>query len=103
MIIDRPTKSVHSIPIGETYTMEQLTRLYVKEIVSRHGEPISIIPDRDSHFTSTHWQSLQDSSGSKLDMSNAYHPRTDGQSKRMIQTLEDMLRAYVIDFGNGWD
>ncbi|GJW97027.1 reverse transcriptase domain-containing protein [Tanacetum coccineum] len=83
--------------------METLTRLYIKEIVSRHGVPISIILDRDSHFTSRFWQSLQNALGTQLDMSTAYHPETDGQSERTIQTLEDMLRACVIDFGKGWD
>ncbi|GJV26343.1 putative reverse transcriptase domain-containing protein [Tanacetum coccineum] len=83
--------------------METLTRLYIKEIVSRHGVPISIISDRDSHFTSRFWQSLQNALGTQLDMSTAYHPETDGQSERTIQTLEDMLRACVIDFGKGWD
>nr|GEW08327.1 putative reverse transcriptase domain-containing protein [Tanacetum cinerariifolium] len=71
--------------------------------VSRHGVPISIISDRDSHFTSKFWQSLQDALGTQLDMSMAYHPETDGQSKRTIQTLEDMLRACVIDFGKEWE
>ncbi|GJV84349.1 putative reverse transcriptase domain-containing protein [Tanacetum coccineum] len=83
--------------------METLTRLYIKEIVSRHGVPISIISDHDSHFTSRFWQSLQSALGTQLDMSTAYHPETDGQSERTIQTLEDMLRAYVIDFGKGWE
>ncbi|GJT78402.1 putative reverse transcriptase domain-containing protein [Tanacetum coccineum] len=83
--------------------METLTRLYIKEIVSRHGVPISIISDRDSHFTSRFWQSLQNALGTQLDMSTTYHPETDGQSERTIQTLEDMLRACVIDFGKGWD
>ncbi|GJZ34637.1 putative reverse transcriptase domain-containing protein [Tanacetum coccineum] len=78
-------------------------RLYIKEIVSRHGVPISIISDRDNHFTSRFWQSLQNALGTQLDMSTAYHPETDGQSERTIQTLEDMLRACVIDFGKGWD
>ncbi|GJX47221.1 putative reverse transcriptase domain-containing protein [Tanacetum coccineum] len=82
--------------------METLTRLYIKEIVSRHGVPISIISDHDSHFTSRFWKSLQNALGTQLDMSTAYHPETDGQSERTIQTLEDMLRAYVIDFGKGW-
>ncbi|GJS83563.1 putative reverse transcriptase domain-containing protein [Tanacetum coccineum] len=72
-------------------------------IFSRHGVPISIISDRDSHFTSRFWQSLQNALGTQLDMSTAYHPETDGQSERTIQTLEDMLRACVIDFGKGWD
>nr|GEU53439.1 putative reverse transcriptase domain-containing protein [Tanacetum cinerariifolium] len=59
--------------------------------------------DRDSHFTSIFWQSLQNALGTQLDMSTAYHPETDGQSKRTIQTLEDMLRACAIDFGKGWE
>ncbi|GJY66685.1 putative reverse transcriptase domain-containing protein [Tanacetum coccineum] len=83
--------------------METLTRLYIKEIVSRHGVPISIISDHDSHFTSRFWQSLKNALGTQLDMSEAYHPETDGQSERTIQTLEDMLRACFIDFRKGWE
>ncbi|GJZ30604.1 reverse transcriptase domain-containing protein [Tanacetum coccineum] len=83
--------------------METLTRLYIKEIVSRHGVLISIISNRDSHFTSRFWKSLQSALGTQLDMSTAYHPETDGQSERTIQTLKDMLRACVIDFGKGWE
>ncbi|GJY34637.1 putative reverse transcriptase domain-containing protein [Tanacetum coccineum] len=81
VIVDHLTKSAHFLPMWETDSTEKLTRLYMKEIVARHGIPVSIISDRDSHFTS----------------------RTDGQSERTIQTLEDMLRACVIDFENGWD
>ncbi|GJU17289.1 putative reverse transcriptase domain-containing protein [Tanacetum coccineum] len=83
--------------------METLKRLYIKEIVSQHGVPISIISDRSSHFTSKFWQSLQKALDTQLDMSTAYHPEMDGQSERTIQTLEDMLRACVIDFGKGWE
>ncbi|GJT41386.1 putative reverse transcriptase domain-containing protein [Tanacetum coccineum] len=83
--------------------METLIRLYMKEIVSRHGVPISIISDRDSHFISRFLQSLQNALGTQLDMSTAYHPKTDGQSERTIQILENMLRACVIDFGKGWE
>ncbi|GJS78567.1 putative ribonuclease H-like domain-containing protein [Tanacetum coccineum] len=103
VIVDRLTKSAHFIPTRETDSMETLTRLYIKEIVSRYGVPISIIFDRDSHFTSRFWKSLQSDLGTQLDMSTAYHPETDGQSKRTIQTLEDMLRVCVIDFGKGWE
>ncbi|GKA78473.1 reverse transcriptase domain-containing protein [Tanacetum coccineum] len=84
-------------------SMETLTRLYIKEIASRHGVSISIISDHDNHFTSRFWQSLQNALGTQLDMSTVYHPKTDGQSERTIQTLEDMLRVCVIDFGKGWD
>ncbi|GJW22656.1 putative reverse transcriptase domain-containing protein [Tanacetum coccineum] len=102
-IVDRLTKSAHFIPTRETYSMETLTRLYIKEIVSQYGVSISIISDHDSHFMSRFWQSLQSALGTQLDMSATYHPKTDGQSERTIQTLEDMLRDCVIDFGKGWE
>ncbi|GJR47264.1 reverse transcriptase domain-containing protein [Tanacetum coccineum] len=87
VIVDRLTKSAHFIPTRATDSMETLTRLYIKEIVSRHGVPISIISETITL------------SFIVMDMSTAYHPETDGQSERTIQTLEDMLRACVIDFG----
>ena len=79
--------------------MERLTTLFLKEVVSKHGVQTSIISDRDARFTSHFWQSLHKSLGTRLDMSTAYRPQTDGQSERTIQTLEDMLRECVIDFG----
>ncbi|GJT66743.1 putative reverse transcriptase domain-containing protein [Tanacetum coccineum] len=85
----------------ETDSMEKLTRQYLKEVVSRHGVPVLIISDRDSKFASHFWRSLNKALGTQLDMSTAYHPQTDGQSERTIQTLEDMLRACVMDFGKG--
>ncbi|GJX37363.1 putative reverse transcriptase domain-containing protein [Tanacetum coccineum] len=103
VIVDRLTKSAHFLPVKTTDSMEKLTQLYLKEIVCRHGVPISIISDRDSKFASRFWRSLQGALGTQLDMSTAYHPQTDGQSERTIQTLEDMLRACVIDFGGSWD
>ncbi|GJY34725.1 reverse transcriptase domain-containing protein [Tanacetum coccineum] len=93
VIVDRLTKSAHFLPMKKTDTMEKPTKLYLKEIVYRHGVPISIISDRDSHFTLRSWKLLQKALGMNLDMSTAYHPQTDGQSERTIQTLEDMLRA----------
>ncbi|GJU60565.1 putative reverse transcriptase domain-containing protein [Tanacetum coccineum] len=85
-----------------TNLMDKLARMYLKEVVTRHGIPVSIIYDRDSRFASNFWRSLQNTLGTNLDMSTAYHPQTDGQSKRTIQTLKDMLRACAIDFGKGW-
>ncbi|GJV63777.1 putative reverse transcriptase domain-containing protein [Tanacetum coccineum] len=98
-------KAEHQKPSSllETDSMEKLTRKYLKEIVSGHGVPVSIISDRDSRFTSHFWQSLQEALRTQLDMSTAYHPQTDGQSERTIQTLEAMLCACVIDFGKSWD
>ncbi|GJV93344.1 putative reverse transcriptase domain-containing protein [Tanacetum coccineum] len=78
--------------------LRKLARMYLKEVVTRHGIPVSIICDRDPRFASNFWRSLQKDLGTNLDMSTAYHPQTDGQSERTIQTLKDMLRACVIDF-----
>nr|GEY85323.1 hypothetical protein [Tanacetum cinerariifolium] len=158
VIIDRLTKSAYFLPMKKTDTMEKLTQLYLKEIVYRHGVPISIILDRDRHFTSRFWKSLQKALGitldmkliremtekivqiknqllatrrrqksytdrrtkplefeigdmrslqkalgTNLDMSTAYHPQTDDQSERTIQTLEDMLRSCMIDFRSRMD
>ncbi|GKE60958.1 reverse transcriptase domain-containing protein [Tanacetum coccineum] len=74
VIVDRLTKSAHFLPIKKTDKMEILTRLYLKEVVSRHGVPVSIIFHRDSRFTSCFWQSLQKALGTRLDISTAYHP-----------------------------
>ncbi|GJW34789.1 putative reverse transcriptase domain-containing protein [Tanacetum coccineum] len=102
MIVDRLTKSATFVAIRETDRLEKLARLYLKEVVMRHGIPVSIICDRDPRFTSHFWRSLQKALGTNLDMSTAYHPQTNGRSERNIQTLEDMLHACAIDFGKGW-
>ncbi|GJT59787.1 putative reverse transcriptase domain-containing protein [Tanacetum coccineum] len=103
VIVDRLTKSAHFLAIREDYSTEKLAKIYIDEIVARHGVPVSIISDRDGRFTSRCWQTVQKALGTRLDMSTAYHPQTDRQSERTIQTLEDMLRACVIDFGGSWD
>nr|GFA78693.1 hypothetical protein [Tanacetum cinerariifolium] len=102
VIVDRLTKSAIFTPIRETDPMGKLARIYLKEVVTRHEIPVSIISDRDPRFASNFWRSLQNTLGTRLDMSTAYHPKTDDQSERTIQTLEDMLRACAIDFGKGW-
>ncbi|GJU25532.1 putative reverse transcriptase domain-containing protein [Tanacetum coccineum] len=104
VIVDRLTKSAKSAiftPMRETDPLDKLARMYLKEVVTRHGIPVSIICDRDPRFASNFWRSLQNALGTNLDMSTAYHPQTDGQSERTIQTLEDMMRACAIDFGKG--
>ncbi|GJV38876.1 putative reverse transcriptase domain-containing protein, partial [Tanacetum coccineum] len=103
VIVDRLTKSAHFLAVREDYKTKRLARLYINKIVARYGVPVSIISDRDSYFTSRLWQSLQKALGTRLDLSTAYHPETDGQSERTIQTLEDMLIACAIDFGGNWD
>ncbi|GJY33161.1 putative reverse transcriptase domain-containing protein [Tanacetum coccineum] len=103
VIVDRLTRFAHFLPMKETDSMEKLTRQYLKEVVSRHGVPVLIMYDQDSKFTSHFLKSLNEALSTQLDMSMAYHPQTDGQRERTIQTLEDMLRACVIDFGKVWD
>ncbi|KAD5508301.1 hypothetical protein E3N88_16004 [Mikania micrantha] len=100
-----PTDQVSTFPLQtrKTIKWEKLARSYVKGVASRNGVPISIISDQDIRFTTNFGKSLQKSLGTRLDMSTAYHPPTDGQSERTIQTLEDMLRACVVDFGNSWE
>ena len=78
--------------------MLSLAQTFVNEIASRHGQPVSITSDRDSRFISGFWKTLHESMGTKLQFSTAYHLQTDGQSERTIQTLEDMLKACVLDF-----
>ncbi|GKD13505.1 putative reverse transcriptase domain-containing protein [Tanacetum coccineum] len=99
VIVDRLTESAHFLPMRENDSMDKLTRLYLKEVVTRHGIPVSIIYDRDGRFMSNFLRSFHKALGTRLDMSTAYHPQTDGQSKKTIHTLEDMLRACVINFG----
>ncbi|GJZ73184.1 putative reverse transcriptase domain-containing protein [Tanacetum coccineum] len=96
--VNTPGKMMRAV--HEDYKMERFARSYINEIVARHGVPVSIISDR---IASRFWQSLQKTLGTQLDLSIAYHPQTDGQSERTIQTLEDMLRACAIDFGGNWD
>ena len=74
VVVDRLTKFAHFLPIQEDYGIERLARIYIDEIVVCHRVPISIIPHRDSHFTSRFWRSLQKALGTQLDLSNAYHP-----------------------------
>ncbi|GJV29572.1 putative reverse transcriptase domain-containing protein [Tanacetum coccineum] len=94
---------ITKFPRTSNFKMDRLARLYLNEIVARHGVPISIISDRDGRFTSQFWQSMQDALRTRFDMSTAYHPQNDGQSEHTIQTLEDMLRSCVINFGGSWD
>ncbi|GJW91733.1 putative reverse transcriptase domain-containing protein [Tanacetum coccineum] len=103
VIVDKLTKLAHFLAMREDSSTERLAKLYIDEIVARHGVPMSIISDRDGRFTSRCWKIVQKALGTRLDMSTAYHPQMDGKNVRTIQTLEDMLRACVIDFGGNWD
>ncbi|KAJ9547559.1 hypothetical protein OSB04_020102 [Centaurea solstitialis] len=103
VIVDRLTKSALFLPVRESYSMDRWAQFYIDEVVSRHGVPVKIISDRDSRFTSKFLSAFQRELETHHAFSTAYHPQTDGQSERTIQTLEDMLRACVLEFGGSWD
>ncbi|XP_075515437.1 uncharacterized protein LOC142550084 [Primulina tabacum] len=101
VIVDRLSKSAHYIPYDRTCTYKKMAKMYIDHVVRLHGVPVTIVSDHDPRFASKFWGSLQSALGSKLAMSTAYHRQTDGQSQRTIQTLEDMLRAVVMDYSGG--
>nr|AAL31683.1 putative polyprotein [Oryza sativa Japonica Group]ABF97729.1 retrotransposon protein, putative, Ty3-gypsy subclass [Oryza sativa Japonica Group] len=98
VIIDRLTKTARFIPVKTTYTGAQLAELYMTRIVCLHGVPKTIISDRGTQFTSHFWQKQHYELGSYLDFSTTFHPQTGGQTKRLNQTLEDIIRACALDF-----
>ncbi|KAH0773625.1 hypothetical protein KY290_010762 [Solanum tuberosum] len=103
VVVDRLTKSAHFIPVRVDYNMQQLAKVYVKEIVRLHRVPLSIILDCGMQFTSKFWGKLHEKLGTQLTFSIAFHPQSDGQPERTIQVLEGILRACVIHFGGHWD
>ena len=103
MIVDRLTKSAHFLAMRMTFTLERFCWLYIREIVRLHGVPVSIVLDRDRRFMAHFWKSFQKAMGTRLTMSIAFHPQTDGQSERTIQVLEDMLRACVLGHKGSWE
>jgi hypothetical protein len=103
VIVDRLTKSAHFVPMKDTWNKNQLALAYRQHVLRLHGVPKDIVSDRDARFISHFWQTLQESLGTTLNMSTAFHPATDGQTERTIQTLEDMLRACVLEFGGHWE
>ena len=103
VIVDRLTKFPHFLLVRLDYSMDRLAELYVNEIVRLHGIPLSIVFDHDPRFTSKFWKELQSALGTRLNFSTTFLPQTNGQSERVIQVLEDMLRGCVLDFLESWD
>src|SRR4051812_42681646 len=103
VVIDRFSKIAHILPVKETITASQLAALYIARIVSLHCIPLEISSDRGSLFTSRYWTSFMEAFGTRLNLSTAYHPQSQGQLEPVNQVLEDMLRACVISFGMKWE
>nr|GEV74969.1 putative nucleotidyltransferase, ribonuclease H [Tanacetum cinerariifolium] len=103
VVVDRLTKSAHFLPIRKDYSVSRLAEIFQQEIVRLHGTPSAIVLDRDPRFVSRFWKGLQKAWGTRLKFSTAFHPQTDGQSERTIQTLEDMLRSCALEWTGNWD
>nr|KYP69861.1 Transposon Ty3-I Gag-Pol polyprotein [Cajanus cajan] len=103
VIVDKLTKSANFLPINIRYSLEKLIELYIREIVRLYGVPSSIISNRDPRCASRFWGSLHHALGAKLRLNSTYHPQTDGKLERTIQSLEDLLRACVLEDSGSWD
>jgi len=103
VFVDTFSKMVHLAPTKTSATAPDTARIFFDQVIKLHGLPKSIVSDRDAKFTSRFWKSLFQTMGTKLAMSTAFHPQTDGQTERANRTLEDMLRAFVSYRQNDWD
>jgi hypothetical protein len=103
VIVDRLTKIAHFLPVHTTQKTEKYVEIYIHQIVRLHGIPRTIVLDREASFVARFWEQLQKSLGTTVIRNSAYHPQTDGQTERVNQILEDMLRACVIHYGKDWD
>jgi hypothetical protein len=103
VIVDRLTKCTLFLPIKKTDLVDKLAKIYVNKVVRLYGVLTSIVSDRDPIFTSRLWPSIQRALGINLSISTVFHPQTDGQSKRVIQILEDLLRECALEFGGNWE
>jgi transposase InsO family protein len=102
-VVDRLTKTAHFIAVNNTYSAKDYAEIYLDRIVRLHGIPKTIISDRGPQFIARFWEQLHENLGTKLIRSFAYHRQTDGQTERVNQIVEDMLRACIIHFDKSWD
>jgi hypothetical protein len=103
VVVDKLSKSAHFIPVKSTCKAIDIAQVFMKEIFKLHGMPKEIVSDRDTKFTSNFWKSLMVGLDTKLLFNTAYHPQTDGQTERVNQILEDMLRMHVMHQPKKWE
>eukprot|EP00253_Pinus_taeda_P010727 PITA_10727 len=103
VVVDKLSKVAHFIPVQSTYKAVQIAHVFMQNIFRLHGLPKTIISDRDVKFTSAFWRALFAELGTQLNFSTAYHPQTDGQTERVNQIVEDMLRACVMQKPAQWE
>ena len=103
VVVDRLTKVAHFNPVKTTYTSAKLAKIYMTRSVCPHGVPRTIVSDRGTQFTSKFWHQLHRTLETRLEFSTTFHPQTNGQTERVNQILEDMLRACALHYGSSWD
>ena len=103
VVVDKLTKASHFIPVNSTHKTDDIAKIFMKEIFRLHGLPKAIVSDIYPKFTSNFWKGLFTYLGTKLNFSTSYHPQTDGQTERVNQVLEDMLRMYLMDKPSKWE
>eukprot|EP00253_Pinus_taeda_P032874 PITA_32874 len=103
VVVDKLSKAAHFIPVQSTYKAAQIAHIFMQNVFKLHGLPKTIISDRDVKFTLAFWRTLFFELGTQLNFSTAYHPQTDGQTERVNQVVEDMLRAYVMQQPMLWE
>ena len=102
-VVDKLTKAMHFIPVKYTHKTDDIAKIFMNEIFKLHGLLKAIVSDQDVKFTFNFWKGLFTYLGTKLNFSTAYHPQTNGQTERVNQVLEDMLRIYVMDKPTKWE
>jgi hypothetical protein len=103
VVVDKLTKAAHFIPLKTTHKEANVVDTYMKEVARLHGIPKTIVSDRDPKFTSKFWKGLFKGFRTNLNFSTTYHPESDGQTERVNQVIEDMLRMYVMEKPYKWE
>jgi hypothetical protein len=101
-VVDRFSKYCHFIPLAHPYSAESVAQAFFADIVRLHGIPQSIVSDRDTVFTSSFWHELMRLSGTKLQMTTAFHPQSDGQSELANRIIITYLRCLTGDRPHDW-
>jgi hypothetical protein len=103
VVVDKLTKDAHFIPLKTTYKVANVVYIFMREITRLHNVPKTIVSNRDPKFTSKFWKGLFKGFETNLNFSTAYHPESNGQTERVNQVIEDMLRMYVMDKPSKWE
>jgi hypothetical protein len=101
-VVDRFSKYCHFIPFAHPYTTTSVAQVFFTDIVRLHGVPQSIVSDRDLVFTSTFWRELMQLMGTKLHMTSAFHPQSDGQTEATNRIIVMYLRCFTRDRPRQW-